>query len=58
LTVFVSVFALFLYGGEKLNPMSFCLLVGVVCGSYSTIFVAAGLLVIVYQHLGPKYVKA
>jgi len=58
LTVFVSVFALFLYGGEKLNPMSFCLLVGVVFGSYSSIFVAAALLVVAYRYLGPKYVKA
>jgi preprotein translocase subunit SecF len=57
LTVFIAVFALFLYGGEKLNPMSFCLLVGVVSGSYSTIFVAAALLVVAYQRLGPKYVK-
>jgi len=58
LTVFVAVFALFLYGGEKLNPMSFCLLVGVVFGSYSSIFVAAALLVVAYHYLGPKYVKA
>jgi preprotein translocase subunit SecF len=58
LTVFVAVFALFLYGGEKLNPMSFCLLVGVVFGSYSSIFVAAALLVVAYRYLGPKYVKA
>jgi preprotein translocase SecF subunit len=58
LTVFVAVFALFLYGGEKLNPMSFCLLVGVVFGTYSSIFIAAALLVVAYRYLGPKYVKA
>ena len=57
-TVFVAVFALFQYGGEKLNPMSFCLLVGVVFGSYSTIFVAAALLVVAHQYLGARYVKA
>lgn len=57
LTVFVAVFALFLYGGEKLNPMSFCLLVGVVYGTYSSIFVAAALLIVAYRYLGPKYVK-
>ena len=56
-TVFVAVFALFLYGGEKLNPMSFCLLVGVVFGTYSSVFVAAALLVVTQQLFGSKYVK-
>jgi preprotein translocase subunit SecF len=56
-TVFVAVTALFLYGGEKLNPMSFCLMVGVVFGTYSSVWVAAALLVVAYKKLGPKYVK-
>jgi preprotein translocase subunit SecF len=56
-TVFIAVTALFVYGGDKLNPMSFCLMVGVVFGTYSSVFVAAALLVIVYQRFGPKYVK-
>ena len=56
-TVFVAVLALFIYGGEKLNPMSFCLLVGVVFGSYSSVFVAAGLLVLAYRWLGAKHVR-
>jgi preprotein translocase subunit SecF len=56
-TVFIAITALFMYGGDKLNPMSFCLMVGVVFGTYSSVFVAAALLVIVYRHLGPKYVK-
>jgi len=56
-TVFIAVTALFLYGGDKLNPMSFCLMVGVVFGTYSSVFVAAALLVIVYRLYGPKYVK-
>ena len=57
-TVFVAVTALYMYGGDKLNPLSFCLLVGVVSGSYSTIFVAAALLVIAYHRLGARYVRA
>jgi preprotein translocase subunit SecF len=56
-TVFIAVTALFLYGGDKLNPMSFCLMVGVVFGTYSSVFVAAALLVIAAQRLGLKYVK-
>jgi preprotein translocase subunit SecF len=57
-TVFVAVFALFLYGGDKLNPMSFCLLVGLVSGTYSTIYIAAALLVVTYRFLGPQYARA
>jgi preprotein translocase subunit SecF len=57
-TVFIAVTALYLYGGDKLDPLSFCLMVGVVFGSYSTIFVAAALLVVAYQRLGPRSVKA
>ncbi len=56
-TVFIAVFALFLYGGEKLNPLSFCLLVGVVFGTYSSVFVAAALLVVAWNYLGPKHVR-
>jgi preprotein translocase subunit SecF len=57
-TVFVAVTALFLYGGDKLNPLSFCLMVGVIFGSYSSIFVAAALLVVIYRYLGAKHVKS
>jgi preprotein translocase subunit SecF len=57
-TVFIAVMALYLYGGDKLDPLAFCLLVGVVFGSYSTIFVASALLVIAYQRLGARFVKA
>jgi preprotein translocase subunit SecF len=48
-TVFIAVTALYMYGGEKLNPMSFCLLVGIIFGSYSSVFVAAALLVLAYR---------
>ena len=56
-TVFIAITALFIYGGDKLNPLSFCLMVGVVFGTYSSVFVAAALLVIVYRYLGARYVK-
>jgi preprotein translocase subunit SecF len=57
-TLFVAVTALFLYGGDKLNPLSFCLMVGVIFGSYSSIFVAAALLTVAYRYLGARHVKA
>jgi preprotein translocase subunit SecF len=56
-TVFIAVSALLLFGGDKLNPLSFCLLVGVVAGSYSTIFVASAILVVAYRSLGPRLVR-
>jgi preprotein translocase SecF subunit len=41
LTVFLVVAVLFVFGGEVLRDFAFVLLVGVVTGTYSTIFVAA-----------------
>ena len=57
-TAFIAVTALFLYGGDKLNPLSFCLMVGVVFGTYSSIFVAAGALVVAHRFLGTRRVRA
>ncbi|MFH1245426.1 MAG: protein translocase subunit SecD [Candidatus Omnitrophota bacterium] len=45
LTVLLVVLALFFLGGAVINDFAFVLLVGVISGSYSTIFVAAPLLV-------------
>jgi len=56
-TVWIAVTALLMYGGEKLNPLSFCLLIGVIAGSYSTIFVASALLVVAYRRFGARHVK-
>ena len=38
LTVFLTVMSLFLFGGEVIRPFAFTMLVGVVAGSYSTIY--------------------
>lgn len=39
-TTFVSVFALFLFGGEVLNGFSFALTIGIIIGTYSSIAIA------------------
>ncbi len=44
LTTFFVVFVLYLFGGEILKGFSFTLLVGVVVGTYSSIFIASPLL--------------
>ncbi len=49
LTVFFVVVVLFLFGGEVIHNFSFCMLIGVIAGSYSTIFIAATLVVEWYK---------
>jgi len=44
LTTFIVVLILFLFGGEVINPFAFTMLVGVIVGTYSSIFVASPLL--------------
>jgi SecD/SecF fusion protein len=45
LTVFMVVAVLYLTGGQVLSDFAFALLVGVVTGTYSSIFVAAPIIV-------------
>jgi len=45
LTVFLVILILFIFGGEATRGFSFAMLVGVITGTYSSIFVAAPILV-------------
>jgi len=45
-TTFLAVLAIFLFGGEALAGFSFTMLVGIVSGTYSTIFIASALAII------------
>ncbi len=58
LSLIFAIVAFLMFGGDKLNPMMFCLLVGLCFGTYASVFVAATLLVIAYRRFGLKYVKA
>jgi SecD/SecF fusion protein len=40
-TVFIVVFILFLFGGSVLKGFSFAMLIGVVVGIYSSVFIAS-----------------
>jgi preprotein translocase subunit SecF len=42
---FLTVLALFLFGGQVLNGFAFALVVGILVGTYSSIFVASPILV-------------
>jgi preprotein translocase subunit SecF len=43
MTTFLTVLALYLFGGETLSGFSLTLLVGIVLGTFSSIYVAASL---------------
>ena len=54
-TALLSVLALFLFGGEVLHGFAFTMLVGIITGTYSSVFIAAGI-VLIWQ--GRKTIKA
>ena len=54
-TALLSVLALFLFGGEVLHGFAFTMLVGIVTGTYSSVFIAAAI-VLIWQ--GKKPMKA
>jgi preprotein translocase subunit SecF len=45
-TTFLSVLALFIFGGEALRGFSFTMLVGVISGTYSTVFIASAIAIL------------
>jgi len=51
-TTLLSVIALYLFGGEVLKGFAFTMLVGIISGTYSTVFIAASL-AIVFQGRKP-----
>jgi preprotein translocase subunit SecF len=53
---FLTVLALFLFGGEVLHGFSLALVIGIIIGTYSSIFIAAPMLVAYQQWRGNKSV--
>jgi len=45
-TTFLSVLALYLFGGEVLHGFAFAMLVGIISGTYSTVFIAAAIAIL------------
>jgi len=54
LTVFLSALALFLFGGEVIHDFAFAMLIGVIIGTYSSVFVASPVVIL----LGKKDIRA
>ena len=48
-TTFLAVLSLYLFGGEVLKGFAFTMLVGIVSGTYSTVFIAAAIAIILSQ---------
>jgi preprotein translocase subunit SecF len=53
-TTFISVFALFVFGGEVLNGFSFALTVGILIGTYSSIAIASPIVEWWYRSIDKK----
>ena len=45
-TTLLAVLSLYLFGGEVLEPFAFTMIVGIVSGTYSTVFIAAAIAII------------
>jgi preprotein translocase subunit SecF len=54
---FLAVLSLFLFGGEVIHGFAFCLVVGVIIGTYSSIFIASPIVVYFYQRLAKSPVS-
>jgi preprotein translocase subunit SecF len=55
---FLTAMALFLFGGQVLNSFSFALVVGILVGTYSSIFIASPILVFWQNYLDSRGSKA
>jgi len=55
-TTLLSVVALFLFGGEVLHGFAFTMIVGVITGTYSSVFIAAA--IVTFWHRGAARAKA
>lgn len=49
-TTFLSVLALFLFGGEVLEGFAFTMLVGIISGTYSTVFIASAIAIMLSKN--------
>jgi len=55
---FLAVLSLYLFGGEVIHNFAFALVVGVIIGTYSSIFIASPIVVYFYQRFGRDGVSA
>ncbi|HGJ63954.1 TPA: protein translocase subunit SecF, partial [bacterium] len=49
LTVFITLIAIYVFGGESIRDFSLAIIIGIFFGTYSSIFIASALLVTAYK---------
>ena len=52
-TTFLAVLSLYLFGGEVLEGFAFTMLVGIISGTYSTVFIAAAIAILLSGKQAP-----
>jgi preprotein translocase subunit SecF len=57
LSTFITVFALWLFGGKVIEDFSFTLMVGIVVGTYSSIFIASSLVIVITHYHDRRALK-
>jgi protein-export membrane protein SecD/preprotein translocase SecF subunit len=57
-TAFLAVLALFIFGGDVLHGFAFTMLVGIVSGTYSTVFIAAAIAILLSKRFRGNVVRA
>jgi preprotein translocase subunit SecF len=57
-TTFLTVLSLFLFGGEVLHGFAFTMIVGVITGTYSSVFIAAAIAIIISERSARGRVRA
>jgi preprotein translocase subunit SecF len=53
-TTFLAVMSLFLFGGEVLQGLAFTLLIGILTGTWSTVFIASAIAIVLSPKVGPE----
>src|SRR5260370_29680084 len=53
-TVFIATFSLFVFGGGVINDFAFTFLVGIITGTYSSIYIASALVLWLHKGDRPK----
>lgn len=54
-TVFITVVILYALGGEGIHGFAFCMVVGSIAGTYSTVYIASPLVLVFMKHMRPKH---
>jgi len=52
-TVFITVVILYVLGGEGIHGFAYCMVIGSIAGTYSTVYIASPLVLVFMKHVPP-----